>query len=381
MQHTNRKGNEILQSAKEWKATKCTARQRDRERKRDIEREKEKEAAGSNNSWLLAVACWLAGWLCWLGWQHPLAKISFCVKSLKWASAWLGLEQCREPKGELRVESWELVLCCEICECCKCQGKTAAARRSPKKDQEEVEEAAAAAVAAEVGKTRWVRVETRTRTKFDADVVKNWQQMLLNFKRNFTYLSCGAHSLRCSFERSFRQPTSCCSPLPPPFLSLLLQLQRWANLPPAMLGGFIKATFFAPPPQLGVSAYSSAAASSLHWPYLIIHQNFVGWCGGKSLSSAFDVNLRSHSGLFTSLPLSASVSVAAQLNIRAGHLYASFPAADFHLTCSFRFRFNDALIGLAVCAWRSTPLTVSPLSFILPCFPFSHSRSHKWTLL
>lgn len=29
--------------------------------------------------------------------------------------------------------------------------------------------------------------------------------MLLNFKRNFTYLSCGAHSLRCSFERSFRR--------------------------------------------------------------------------------------------------------------------------------------------------------------------------------
>lgn len=42
------------------------------------------------------------------------------------------------------------------------------------------------------------------RTKFAADVVKNWQQMLLNFKRNFTYLSCGAHSLRCSFERSFK---------------------------------------------------------------------------------------------------------------------------------------------------------------------------------
>lgn len=188
----------------------------ERQRERDIEREKEKEAAGSNNSWLLAVACWLAGWLCWLGWQHPLAKISFCVKSLKWASAWLGLEQCREPKGELRVESWELVLCCEICECCKCQGKTAAARRSPKKDQEDVEEAAVAAPAAEVGKTRWVRVETRTRTKFVADVVKNWQQMLLNFKRNFTYLSCGAHSLRCSFERSFRQPTSCCSPCPLP---------------------------------------------------------------------------------------------------------------------------------------------------------------------
>jgi len=52
-------------------------------------------------------------------------------------------------------------------------------------------------------------MRTRTRTKFVADVVKNWQQMLLNFKRNFTYLSCGAHSLRCSFERSFRQPTSC----------------------------------------------------------------------------------------------------------------------------------------------------------------------------
>lgn len=33
----------------------------ERQRERDIEREKEKEAAGSNNSWLLAVACWLAG--------------------------------------------------------------------------------------------------------------------------------------------------------------------------------------------------------------------------------------------------------------------------------------------------------------------------------
>lgn len=31
------------------------------ERERHIEREKEMEAAGSNNSWLLAVACWLAG--------------------------------------------------------------------------------------------------------------------------------------------------------------------------------------------------------------------------------------------------------------------------------------------------------------------------------
>lgn len=259
--------------------------QRDRETERewDIKREKEKESAGSNNSWLLAVACWLAGWLCWLGWQHPLAKISFCVKSLKWASAWLGLEQCREPKGELRVESWELLLCCEICECCKCQGKTAAARRSPKKDQEEVEEAAAAALAAEVGKTRWVRVETRTRTKFVADVVKNWQQMLLNFKRNFTYLSCGAHSLRCSFERSFRQPTSCCSPLPP---SLSLSTAAAATLSKLATGHawrLHQGDFFASPPQLGVSAYSSAAASSLHWPYLIIHQNFVGWWRGGNL--------------------------------------------------------------------------------------------------
>lgn len=173
--------------------------------------------------------------------------------------------------------------------------------------------------------------------------------MLLNFKRNFTYLSCGAHSLRCSFERSFRQPTSCCSPLPPPSLSTAAAATL-SKLATGHAWRLHQGDFFASPPQLGVSAYSSAAASSLHWPYLIIHQNFVGWCGGKSLSSAFDVNLRSHSGLFTSLPLSASVSVAAQLNIRAGHLYASFPAADFHLTCSFRFRFNDALIGLAVCA-------------------------------
>lgn len=124
--------------------------------------------------------------------------------------------------------------------------------------------------------------------------------MLLNFKRNFTYLSCGAHSLRCSFERSFRQPTSCCStPTPSP-----LPLAAAATLSKLATGHawrLHQGDFFASPPQFCVSSAASSFAlaifnnsSEFRW--------LVGG-GGKSLSSAFDVNLRSHSGLFASLPL------------------------------------------------------------------------------
>lgn len=339
--------------------------QRDRDREKEREKEREREggklqAATTVGCWLLPAGWLVAGWLCWLGWQHPLAKISFCVKSLKWASAWLGLEQCRESKGELRVESW----CCAVWDLWVLQvpGKNCCCKAKPEKDLEKVEAAgqersssgtSRAALAAEVGKTRWVRVETRTRTKFVADVVKNWQQMLLNFKRNFTYLSCGAHSLRCSFERSFRQPTSCCSTLPP----LRTPLAAAATLSKLATGHawrLHQGDFFASPPQLCISS----PAFSLHWPYLIIHQNFVGWRG---------VNLWARPLTLICGRIAASLLLCLCPSLSpAEH---SFPAADFHLTCSFRFRFNDALIGLAVCAWRSTPLTVSPLSSLLPFFP------------
>lgn len=57
--------------------------QRDRvEGERGRGRQRVRAATGSNNSWLgaaLAAAAAASG----SGWQHPLAKISFCVKSLK----------------------------------------------------------------------------------------------------------------------------------------------------------------------------------------------------------------------------------------------------------------------------------------------------------
>lgn len=165
--------------------------------------------------------------------------------------------------------------------------------------------------------------------------------MLLNFKRNFTYLSCGAHSLRCSFERSFRQPTSC---LP-------------ACLHPLQLPPLQRAVQTCP---TGHTAWRLHQASTFFFSRrifcrccflfaLAIFNNSSefgcssgeGCAGGPSLPLTLICGhiARAHkSGLFASLSLALSTS------------YASFPAADFHLTCSFRFRFNDALIGLAVCA-------------------------------
>lgn len=127
--------------------------------------------------------------------------------------------------------------------------------------------------------------------------------MLLNFKRNFTYLSCGAHSLRCSFERSFRQPTgclpACLHPLQLPPLQRAVQTcptghTAW-RLHQAMRFFFRVAS-------------SAAAASSLHWPYLIIHQNLVAAVvrGAQGAIFAFDVNLRSHSASAQERPLCLS---------------------------------------------------------------------------
>lgn len=333
-------------------------------RKRERKRGRGREGNCRQQQQLAAGCCLLAGWLladC-VGSVGSTRLPKLVSVSKVWNEQAPGLAS---SSAESQKESWELragAVLCEICECCKCQGKTAAARRSPKKDLEKVEAAgqersssgtSRAALAAEVGKTRWVRVETRTRTKFVADVVKNWQQMLLNFKRNFTYLSCGAHSLRCSFERSFRQPTSCCSTLPP----LRTPLAAAATLSKLATGHawrLHQGDFFASPPQLCISS----PAFSLHWPYLIIHQNFVGWRG---------VNLWARPLTLICGRIAASLLLCLCPSLSpAEH---SFPAADFHLTCSFRFRFNDALIGLAVCAWRSTPLTVSPLSSLLPFFP------------
>lgn len=75
---------------------------------------------------------------------------------------------------------------------------------------------------------------------------------------------------------------------------------------------------------------------------LIIHQNHIQRSGDPSVSRGTRVNLRWPSECGSS-PLAA---------LFFGHLCASFPVADCHLTCSFRFRFNDALIGLAVSACR-----------------------------
>jgi len=129
-----------------------------------------------------AVSCWLAG--CSVG-STRLPKLVSVSK------VW------NEQAPGLALGSEEL-------ESCKPRKTDASeAKRKIKKKMEKKEKL----VENETHSNTTMR--TRTRTKFVADVVKNWQQMLLNFKRNFTYLSCGAHSLRCSFERSFRQPTSC----------------------------------------------------------------------------------------------------------------------------------------------------------------------------
>lgn len=133
-----------------------------------------------------------------------------------------------------------------------------------------------------------------------------------------------------------------------------------------MLGGFIKATFL----RLLLSFVSLLLLPLLHWPYLIIHQNFVGWRWGvKSLSSAFDVNLRSHSGLFASLPLPLPQS----------QLSWTFALA----TCTLHFLRPTSIwlavsVSVSMTLWLALRsaldvqhrLPLAPLSATLPLLPF-----------